>query len=88
MEYKTKSAVIARKKVGDEKYNCIVNIFDVNDPHLSNEVPKECLEFENITKVHFKDVSVEFYLMGSDLILNDLRTLKIVEADGHLTISN
>ena len=77
MEYKTKSAVIGRKKVAEDKYNCIISLFDVNDPHLSKKVPTEPLEFENIDHVHINGLNFKFCLMGNDIVLNNLKSIDI-----------
>lgn len=87
MEYKTKSAVIGRKKVAEDKYNCIINLFDVNDPHLSKKVPKEPLEFENIDHVHINGLDFKFCLMGNDIVINDLKSISIEQRDRILDVS-
>jgi hypothetical protein len=72
-----KSAVIGRKKVGEDSYNCLINLFDINDPHMTKEVPKECLEFENIDHVHIDNLKIKFCLLGNDLVLNDLKNINV-----------
>ena len=81
MEYQTKAAVIGRKKVAEDKYNCIINLFDINDPHLTKEIPKECLEFEEVDHINIAPFKIGYFLLGNDLIINDLNKF-IVEQDG------
>ncbi|MBW3015621.1 hypothetical protein KY330_04320 [Candidatus Woesearchaeota archaeon] len=94
MEYETKSIIVDRKKDKEHPdkelpYNVEVKLFGMNNPHLTDEVPTESLEFENIHRVIMKGFEVNFLPRGADLIMNDLTKIK-VESDGkgHLYIEN
>jgi hypothetical protein len=87
-EYKTKSVVIGRKKAGEDKYNCIINLFESNNPHLNNEIPKDCLEYENINHIIFTETKIlEYFLLGNDIVINNLSSIKIEQKDNKLTIT-
>lgn len=90
-EYKTKSAIIGKKGKMDENENfpIFVNLFDVNDPHKDPDtIPKKFLEFESIHKIIIKGLTVEYLLIGKDMVLNNLESINLnVEEDGHLVIT-
>jgi hypothetical protein len=81
--YKTKSVLIARKKrENPEDYNhrpCFVSLFDVNDPHLSIEGPKEVIEFSRKHKVLINGLNINYLLPGNDIVINDLEQIEISE---------
>jgi hypothetical protein len=81
--YKARSALIARKKrENPEDYNhrpCFISLFDVNDPHLSVEGPKEVVEFSRKHKVVIKGLDVNYLLPGNDIVINDLVEIEVVE---------
>ena len=82
MEYETKSALIGRKKGREpEKYICFVNLFDINDPHLTDTVPTRFFDFEDLTKVEIDGLKACYFLKGNDIAINNLRKIKI-ERDG------
>jgi hypothetical protein len=92
MEYATKSIIVDRKKDKDHPnkdlpYIVEVKLFSINNPHQTDEVPVKSLEFENIHRVIFKDLEVNFLPRGADIIINDLKKVKIeVDPKGHVTI--
>jgi hypothetical protein len=81
--YKAKSALIARKKrENPEDYNhrpCFISLFDVNDPHLSVEGPKEVIEFSRKHQVSINGLNVQYLLPGNDIVINDLEELEVEE---------
>ncbi len=89
-EFKTKSAIIGKKgKMDDnEDFPIFVNLFDVNDPHKDpNTVPKRFLEFK-VHKIIIKNLEVEYLLVGKDMVINNLKKIKLsVEGHGHLVVS-
>lgn len=89
-EYKAKSAIIGKKGKMDENenYPVFVNLFDKNDPHKDpSSVPLEFIEFEAIHKIIIKGLTVEYLLVGKDMVINDLDTISLgVEDHGHLII--
>lgn len=86
MEHSAQSAIVARKKIEKDVYHCMINLFDVNNPHLSSEAPKECLEF-NGSEILIKGIDVMFLTQGNDLVLNDLETFTIDENDKHTVLT-
>ena len=88
VECKAKSVIIGRKRGDDpDSYTCFINLFDVNDPHLKDTVPLQFHDFEKITKVKIKDLVVNYFLDGNDLVINDLETLSIEQKGAKLYIS-
>ena len=74
MRYETKSIIIGRKKgeEGSDVKPCFIALFDVNDPHKKNVVPKEIVEYNNVHKIILKGFDVNYLLPGNDLVINDL----------------
>ena len=90
-EYKAKSAIIGKKGKMDENenYPVFVNLFNKNNPHKDvSAAPVEFVEFDAVHKIIIKDLTVEYLLVGKDMVINNLDsiTLDLVE-DGHLIIS-
>ena len=88
MKYNYKCAIVARKKIREtDSYNCLINMFDINEGHLSGEVPKEFLEFENVKKVEINGLNLCYFLIGNDVVINDMESLEITEEDDKLLIT-
>jgi hypothetical protein len=87
MEYKTKSVIIGRKKGDSENYVCFVNLFEKNDPHFSDLVPTKFMDFNNIVKVSIIGLKVNYFLTGNDLVINDLKSVKIEQKGDTLHVS-
>ena len=92
MRYNTKSLIICRNKdrrktaSPEFPYYVMVKLFNVNDPHLTPEVPNEVLEFNKVQDVVLKNQQVKYMPLGSDIILNDLETVKITKVNGQVII--
>lgn len=94
MEYKTKSLLINRLKDyehidKDQPYNVQIKLFKINDPHLTPELPIECIDFEDISEVYvdgFKEM--KFLPVGNDLVINNLSKVKIDKKKDKVYISN
>lgn len=88
MKYKTKSIIIGRKKgeEGSDTKPCFIALFDVNDPHKKNVVPKEIIEYDKVHKIMIKDVDVNYLLPGNDLVVNDLVSIQVEKEGPHVTI--
>lgn len=85
--YETKSVIIGRKKGGTEDFKpCFFALFDVNNPHQKNLVPKKIVEFENIHKVIIEGMHVNYLLPGNDLVINNLEHLEIVQDGEHIHV--
>jgi hypothetical protein len=84
MKYNTKSAIIGRKGKRDEYGNgpVFVHLFQMNDPHKSNVVPDEFIDFKSIHKIVFNGLSLSYLLAGSDILINDLEYIEVHEEEG------
>jgi len=88
MEFNAKSIIISRKKiVRYENYNCIISLFDVNEPHKGAKEPFNILEYEDVQKVMIKMLNIEYLLFGSDIMIDNLKKVKIEQKGKHLIIS-
>lgn len=88
MKYKTKSIIVGRKKgeEGSDTKPCFIALFDVNDPHKKNVVPKEIIEYDKVHKIILKGFDVNYLLPGNDLVINNLEFIKVVKEGPHITI--
>ena len=80
IEISCKSVVVSRKpgKDKDGLWTGVVALFDENNPHLKAKVPFKTLEFEDMIKVRLRDLAnVSLYLMGNDLVINNIITLQL-----------
>jgi len=84
MRYEAKSAIIGRKGKRDEDGNgpVFIHLFDKNDPHRSNFVPLQFIDFEQIHKIVFKNLKINFLLAGSDILINDIEFIDVREEEG------
>ena len=86
MKHKTKSVLVTRMaRYDDEKKNefknALVKLFNINDPHKTSELPTKEFKFVNIEKVILKNLEIDYYLEGNDLILNNLEEIEIEQKD-------
>ncbi|MBN1385461.1 hypothetical protein JW968_00610 [Candidatus Woesearchaeota archaeon] len=86
MNYKTKSIVIGRKKRVEDHYPVFIHLFEINDPHLTDKVPFEMLEYDNIQKVELCGLCVEYWPFGSDIVINDLESIEVEQKEDLLII--
>jgi hypothetical protein len=88
--YNVKSVVISRKKPVDQDdfKTAFIGLFDENNPHLKAKAPKEVLEIAKIEKVRIRDLrNVSYYLLGNDIVINNLVELNIEQKDRILTLT-
>lgn len=87
--YQCKSVTISRKPgQEDGSWSAFIGLFEENNPHLKAKVPTKVLEFKNIEKVRIKELrNVSYYLMGSDVIVNDLKELRLEVKKGILLLT-
>ncbi len=86
-KYKTKSVIIGRKKGGTEDFKpCFFALFDVNDPHQKNIVPKKIVQFDRIHKIIIEGVNVNYLLPGNDLVINNLKNLELRRDGEHIHV--
>ena len=88
MKHKTKSVIIGRKKSSDDSNTrpCFVNLFNINNPHLTDKAPEKCLDFDKIHKIIIKGLDVNYLLQGNDLVINNLKEIEIKQNKEHLII--
>ncbi len=80
MHIESKCVLLARRKVKDQDdfpYVVDLKFFGVNDPHKSAALPDKTMWY----KVEYVriEVPVNYYLMGSDIIINDAGKLNFVQ---------
>ena len=88
--YKVKSVTISKKPGGTEDSfrTAFIGLFDVNNPHLKAKAPFKVLEFKNVEKVRLHDLrNVSFYLVGNDLVINNLIEVNFEEKKNILTLT-
>ena len=52
---------------------------------MTEELPIETLEYENVEKIIIKEKEVDYFLEGNDLIINNLEEVN-VEKEGNIVI--
>ena len=88
--YKVKSITLSRKpgKDKDGFKTAFIGLFDSNNPHLEAKVPIKVLEIANVEKVRIHDLrNVSYYLMGNDIVINNLVELNVDYKDNILTLT-
>ena len=88
--YKVKSITISRKPGADKDgfKTAFLGLFESNNPHLEAKVPIKVLEIANVEKVRIHDLrNISYYLMGNDIVINDLRELNVDYKDNILTLT-
>ena len=84
--YKVKSGVISRKpgKNKDGFWTAFIGLFNENNPHLKAKAPIEVMEVKDVEKVRIRELrNVSYYLMGNDIVINNLLVLNI-DIDKHI----
>ena len=82
MKYKTKSAIIGRAGKRDEDGNspAFIHLFNQNDPHKTAAVPEKFVDdHTKIHKIIFRGLDLSFLLAGSDILINNLEYLEVME---------
>lgn len=89
MKYSTKSVLVARmpRKGNNEFKTASIKLFEINNPHKTDELPIENLEFENIEKITIKNQDLHYFLEGNDIIINDLEVIHIDKKGNTIEIS-
>ena len=88
--YATKSLTLSRKpgKDRDGLWTAFIGLFEEKNPHLKGKVPTEVVEFREVEKVRIHDLrNISYYLMGSDLIINNLEEVTIGKESSVVTIT-
>ena len=76
MKYNTKSVIIGKKSRGVD-HPCFICLFDMNDPHKKNEVPKKIFEYSKIQSITVDGLKVNYLLPGNDIVINNLHYIEI-----------
>lgn len=79
-KYRTKCAMLSRKPRADENDDfktAVIALFDENNPHKNGKTPLKVLEYPNMEKVRVRNLNVSFYLEGNDIVINDLKEIKL-----------
>jgi len=88
--YRVKSAVISRKpgKDRDGYWSAFIGLFDENNPHLKAKEPQKVVEIKEIEKVRIRDLrNISYYLMGNDIVINNLVELNIEVKEHIVTLT-
>ena len=87
MKYATKSVLVTRlpRKNDNEFKTASIKLFNINNPQMTEELPIETLEYENVEKIIIKEKEVDYFLEGNDLIINNLEEVN-VEKEGNIVI--
>lgn len=88
--YKVKSVIISRKpgKTKDELWTAFIGLFDSNNPHLEAKDPIKVLDILEVEKVRINELkNVSYYLMGNDVVINNLEEVYLDYKDNILTIT-
>ena len=88
--YKVKSVTVSRKpnEKRDGTWSAFIGLFDENNPHLKAKAPFEVVEIKKIEKVRIRDLrNISYYLMGNDIIINNLLEISIDSTDGIVTLT-
>jgi hypothetical protein len=88
--YKAKSITISRKpgKDKDGFWTAFIGLFEDNNPHLKAKAPIKVLEIEEVEKVRLHDLrNVSYYLLGNDIVINNLIELNTDYKDNILTLT-
>ena len=89
-KYKVKSVVVSRKPShkDEEVWHAFIGFFDENNPHLKGKVPFEVVEIAKVEKIRIRELrNISYYLMGNDIVINNLEELSIEQEDGVVTLT-
>lgn len=83
-----KSALIGRlpREEGCKFKTAVVRMFNVNNPHKTEEFPFKTFEFSDIEKIRVRRLNISYYLEGNDMVINDLEELYLTHEDNKLVI--
>ncbi|TKJ17038.1 hypothetical protein CEE44_00700 [Candidatus Woesearchaeota archaeon B3_Woes] len=89
MKYATKSVLVARlpRKGNNEFKTASIKLFEINNPHKTDQLPTENLEFENIEKIKIKNQESDYFLEGNDIIINNLEFIHIDKKGSTIELS-
>ena len=88
--YSAKSITLSRKPGEDREglWSAFIGLFQENNPHLKGRAPSEVIEIKKVEKVRIRDLrNVSYYLMGNDIIINNLEEVFINHEDNIVTVT-
>ena len=88
--FKAKSITISRKPGKDKEglKSAFIGLFDENNPHLKGRTPFDVLEIHEVEKVRIKELkNISYYLLGNDIVINDLTEVKLVKEGNIVTVT-
>ncbi len=88
--YPAKSIVVSRKpgKDKDTLWSAYFGLFKENNPHLKAKAPFEVMEIKEVEKVRLKELrNISFYLLGNDIIINNLTEITVEREGTIVTLS-
>ncbi len=89
-KFKAKSVTISRKPAEDKEdsWSAFIGLFDENNPHLKGRAPFEVLDIPLVEKVRIRELrNISYYLLGSDLIINNLEEVTISKEGPIVTVT-
>ncbi len=89
-QFEAKSITLSRKPGQDPDgfKSAFIGLFNENNPHLQAKVPFEVLTIPEVEKIRIRDLrNISYYLLGNDIIINNLETVSIVKKENILTIT-
>lgn len=88
IKIETKSALISKKRGHSEEEHPTlrVRLFNVNNPHKTQEFPHTIYDFTNTEKARIRRLSVSYYLEGPHIVINDLSEIYFNHKDNKVII--
>lgn len=88
--YQVKSVTISRKPGKDKEglKTAFIGLFKENNPHLKGRSPLDVLDLPEVEKIRIHELrNVSYYLMGNDIIINNLTEIKLKKNGSILTLT-
>jgi hypothetical protein len=88
--FKIKSVVISRKPGKDPEgfKSAFIGLFKENNPHLKGKAPFKVLEIPEVEKIRIRELrNISYYLMGNDIVINNLEEVVITKEDHIVTLT-
>ncbi len=88
--YKVKSVTVSRKPGKDPEglWSAFIGLFDENNPHLKAKAPFKTLELKEVEKIRIRELrNVSYYLMGNDIVINNLVQVSIDQEKNIVTLT-
>ncbi len=88
--FKAKSITVSRKPGKDKEgfWTAFIGLFNENNPHLTAKEPFEVLDLKEVEKVRIKKLeNISYYLMGNDIVINNLIEVRIKQEGKIVTIT-